>query len=214
MGTDIHGGFYKKNSDNSITPIKTTFKFNRHYLLFAILANVRNGFGFAGVKTFTPITPITSERGIPEELQKVIVEGEAPLYNCWYASEYANENEEEIGSWIGDHSFTWMTLKEILDWEHWDKREQIYGILDKDEYYRSIAQGNNPKYWCGGVSGTNVNIASCEEEFVKNPTKYSHINCNWVGDSYKEYCHEFLKEVERIKKEHNENIIFFCGFDS
>ena len=53
MGTDIHGGFIKVVKDQtgnvvSKQPIKTNWNFDRNYTLFAILAGVRNGYGFAG----------------------------------------------------------------------------------------------------------------------------------------------------------------------
>ena len=51
MGTDIHGGFIKivrdeKGSVISKQPIKTNWSLDRDYTLFAILAGVRNGYGF------------------------------------------------------------------------------------------------------------------------------------------------------------------------
>lgn len=49
-------------------PFKTGKPFdNRNYDLFAALADVRNGVGFAGVKTGKAIEPIAMPRGIPDD---------------------------------------------------------------------------------------------------------------------------------------------------
>lgn len=65
MGTDIHGGFIKVVKDKfgnvvSKQPIKTNWNFDRNYTLFAILAGVRNGYGFAGCYRHEPLQPCDS----------------------------------------------------------------------------------------------------------------------------------------------------------
>lgn len=50
MGTDIHCTFQSK-TDGRWADIPHKYEGNRHYFLFSWLAGVRNGFGFAGVKT-------------------------------------------------------------------------------------------------------------------------------------------------------------------
>src|SRR3990167_5661087 len=42
--------------------------FNRNYSLFAILANVRNGYGFGGCDTGNGFEVIAKQRGIPNDL--------------------------------------------------------------------------------------------------------------------------------------------------
>ncbi len=76
----------------------------RDYNLFAFLADVRNGRGFAGVFTHERITPCFSGRGIPDD--------------CSYVEPINDEDENRIGgsySWLGEHSFTWATLTELLN---------------------------------------------------------------------------------------------------
>ena len=100
MGTDIHGGFIKVVKDEngdvvSKQPIKTNWNFDRNYTLFAILAGVRNGYGFAGCYRHEPLQPIAEGRGLPEFISVV----------------------EEFGCWLGEHSYTYMTVNEILEWK-------------------------------------------------------------------------------------------------
>jgi hypothetical protein len=72
----------------------------RNYDLFAILADVRNGRGFAGSYTGEGFNPIADTKGVPDDMSDVLKE----------AYEY----------WEGDgHSHSWFTVKELTeyDWE-------------------------------------------------------------------------------------------------
>lgn len=65
MGTDIHGVFQRRNPETKQwEDIPHKYEMNRHYQLFAMLAGVRNGTGFAGVKTGEPVKPISEPRGV------------------------------------------------------------------------------------------------------------------------------------------------------
>ena len=59
MGTDIHYSFEKKNKDNRWEVIETDIHIYRNYLLFAVLANVRN--------RWTDLEYISEPRGLPDE---------------------------------------------------------------------------------------------------------------------------------------------------
>lgn len=77
----------------------------RNYGLFAILADVRNGRGFAGDKIGEPTVPISAPRGIPAD-----------------ASEgYASEVDD-------GHSHTWYLLSELLDYD-WDGHYSVNSLL-------------------------------------------------------------------------------------
>ena len=83
MGTDIHAMFQVRREtgweDLPFVPGRYADKFpwsktqtpgwdgDRQYLLFAWLANVRNGHGFAGVYTHEPIVPLSDRIGFPED---------------------------------------------------------------------------------------------------------------------------------------------------
>jgi len=75
--------------------IPTHWYMQRNYLLFSVLANVRNDEG-------NPIPFITDQRGMPDDLSPEMQELYDP--DC-----------------TDLHSHTWMTLKEVLDWPHWNK---------------------------------------------------------------------------------------------
>lgn len=60
MGCDIHGEFQTYNQDlKSWIGVPTNYEFNRHYVLFAMLADVRNEWN---------IEPISLPRGIPPDI--------------------------------------------------------------------------------------------------------------------------------------------------
>lgn len=68
MGTDIHGVF-QAFDNGQWRDVESSYEQDRHYQLFAVLAGVRNGYGFAGVPTGEPVTPIaarTAELTKPE----------------------------------------------------------------------------------------------------------------------------------------------------
>lgn len=104
---------------------------SRNYKKFAILAGVRNGFGFAGIPWGKPIEhPIAEDRGWPED--------------------FTPPNANDDYGYMGDHSFTWMTLAEILAWPDWEKPMELVGVVHKDA--PRDAQGR-PLEYCGDVSG-------------------------------------------------------------
>lgn len=113
MGTDIHGGFIKrtKTESSSLGFIETKWGMDRNYLLFAILAGVRNGFGFAGSYRHEPLNPIAEGRGLPD-----------------FITDNPTEPECFCGEWLGDHSQTYMTTKEILCWGGWKEHLISKGI--------------------------------------------------------------------------------------
>lgn len=68
----------------------------RNYVLFAILANVRNDYGH-------PIPFMGESKGIP--------------------SDVSGEIRDAFDRWGGDaHSESWWTLNDLLAWEGWEKK--------------------------------------------------------------------------------------------
>jgi hypothetical protein len=102
MGTDIHivaevfrdGAWHLADVD---------VPDGRNYWAFAVLAGVRNGYGFAGADRGDPLIPISEPRGLPEDLS---LELRAPP-----------EDEAVDIPWLGDHSFSWVTLEELLAYD-------------------------------------------------------------------------------------------------
>lgn len=105
MGTDINGVVQErlvKAREGSPFRWRNLMEIeaDRNYALFAALAGVRN---------YGNITPISEPRGLPEDFETI------------------NGDEVKLAYsggkvWMGDHSYTWLTLEEMLDWDGWDQR--------------------------------------------------------------------------------------------
>jgi hypothetical protein len=221
MGTDIHGGFIKRcNTTNTNTSIKTNWEQDRDYLLFAILAGVRNGYGFAGCYRHEPLKPIAEGRGLPEWLHSDDEEYCSEMYNPWYGSDWGKD-EKEFGCWLGDHSHTHMTLDEILNWEGWDNYLERGGILTKEHYLKTLAVGKEPEAWCGLVSGGNTKtVREVDFKIGGTESEVTHVECKWVSEeTLREMYTWWLEEILRIKSEHltqeeDAEIYLIVGFDS
>lgn len=123
---------------------------DRNYDFFAILANVRNGRGFAGVPTGTGFKPIAEPRGYPADLGDLkMLEGDDSM----------------DGIWMGDHSHSWVTLTELLAVE-WDTAKTVHtGVVSPAEYVEWKEKGV-PSSWCGGVGGTTRVVSNAEMEVL------------------------------------------------
>lgn len=114
----------------------------RNYNLFAMLANVRNGRGFAGCKTGEGFNPISMPKGIPEDA----------------SAEYKKMAKE----WDGDgHSHSYLTLKELLEYD-WEQVSTLYGVVSPMEYAYFKKHGH-PNSWCGAVGGGSVKMITNEQ---------------------------------------------------
>lgn len=112
---------------------------NRSYRVFAVLAGVRNGTGFAGVKTGESVVPIAEPRGFPEDLSK---KGKAWL--------------KKNG---GDHSDSWLTLAEIDTYmANTPENRKFTGIIGFSQLPDFLENGGPPATWCGGVGGPGVMV--------------------------------------------------------
>lgn len=108
----------------------------RSYALFAILADVRNGVGFAGVRTGTGYRPISPPRGLPEDP----------------SPEVRRASLEDGEPWGYGHS--WLTLRELLEYD-WGQRTVRFGQVDAVEYARFRREGS-PGSWSGAVLDPDV----------------------------------------------------------
>jgi hypothetical protein len=162
MGTDIH--FYVEKFDRHKWQSADTWKTecegetypyitvaepfydSRNYDLFAILADVRNGHGFAGVKTGGGFNPISEPRGLPDDVSDQVAK----------ASE-------------GNHTPSWLTLREILDFD-WTQRTEKQGwatLAAWVKWWPGDEGGPYPR--SAGVSGGDVRHIPADEmrELVK-----------------------------------------------
>lgn len=164
MGCDIHLYVEVKQGDSWVTADRWTqdkydepgrlsvgydqrFYRGRNYSLFAILADVRNGRGFAGIKTGEGFNPISKPRGLPKDVCKEI--------------------QAESDGWDSDgHSHSWFTISELMEYD-WTQFSCLQGWVDGpnfeefDRYLKSQQEG--PEEYCGAVDGGNIKHISNEE---------------------------------------------------
>lgn len=170
MGTDIHSVAQVRNDDGTWETVGPVFidsyyhpewpardvEWNqplthqpfrdRHYTCFAALADVRNGTGFAGVDTGDPLDPISEPRGLPDDFST----SEHPDYGENY---HSSPNLPEP-VYMGDHSYSWLLLSEMLAYD-WDQTIVKRGFITAPQI-GDLLKGGQPSGWCGGVSGRDI----------------------------------------------------------
>lgn len=136
MGTDIYGVFEKKNKETGLWDevANLDFEVGRNYLLFSVLADVRNGVGFAGCDTGNPITPIAYPKGLPTDS---VVDQNGLLDDLY--------------------STSWLTLNELLDYD-WDQKIVQRGSVEFRWLCKNIHKLDNaiPDSWWEFVFGKNI----------------------------------------------------------
>ena len=117
---------------------------DRDYELFARLAGVRNGRGFAGVDRHEPVVPLFEGRGLPDGID--------PDGECEY----------EPG--LGDHSHTWATFAELLAAD-WSTEYDSVGLVRLADYreWRAAGGSGPPREWVGDVNGPRVLKMTAEQ---------------------------------------------------
>lgn len=163
MGCDIHfavdvrqpDGSWKSadtwdNEDDYQSNYDNAFYEGRNYDLFSIFADVRNGYGFAGVKTGEGFVPFAPPRGVPDDC--------SPEYRRW------------VEQWNGDgHSHSYFTVEEIMAYD-WTQRTNKSGWVGPKDYLRCKLQGK-PISWSGAISGNNIKHLSnleMEKQIIEN----------------------------------------------
>jgi|SRR5580765_2583102 len=110
----------------------------RNYDLFAILADVRNGSGFAGIVTGDGFETLPgAPRGIPTDLSAAL------------AVEYERARE-----WT--HDPTWATLRELLDYPWHTKTTTKCGVVTLEAFKAHRKTGVPYDGWSGMVSGEGI----------------------------------------------------------
>ena len=207
MGTDIHGVMQAKVNDKW-QDIPHNYPGNRHYMMFAWLGNVRNGFGFAGVPTHSPLIPLSDCRGFPEDFEMVNDDHPMDLKNLSAEDqEWRKKYPEDYGSgyWMGDHSHSWVSGDEVINGAL--PTIEKTGIVSIEEY-RAL-NGASPESYCGGIHGPGVVVAPSPEEIRDETT---HVGVSWDSPIAEELDY-FIVEIRRLSAEHGE-IRFVFGFDS
>lgn len=154
---------------------------DRNYDLFAVLADVRNGSGFAGVHTGDRKNPIDEPRGLPHDISPAL----------------KTEAEES-----GGHTPSYFTLREIFEYD-WDQTTINAGIMSAEEYEKWDKK-TCPKEYSGGIFGNGIQTVSAEEyEQLKakgklDPEVRYHIKCEWK-ETYREMTGNFLSHMRMLE---------------
>jgi hypothetical protein len=176
---------------------------NRNYDVFAILADVRNGSGFAGVQTGEGFNSISSDRGLPDDV--------------------SGDVQEELDEDRGLHSITYVTLRELVDYD-WNQTTKHYGVVSENEY-KVWKEKGKPDGWAGGVSGgmvVHLTIEQMEEliagNLAREEGKDYYTRVSWE-ETYAESASDFYPRcVEELKKLSDRtdlsDVRIVMGFDS
>lgn len=194
-------------------PRKKRFYSDRNYNLFAILADVRNGYGFAGCDTGNGFVPIADPRGIPEDVSELV--------------------QAESDRWEGDgHSHSWFTVAELLNYD-WTQTTKHRGFVSAAQYYEwnrwQREDGEGPNSYCGDVHGGSIEKVSeaelrsriesitggdwyrSEEKVLANlPSVYCQVE--WELPYYKSargFLSETIPQLLRLGKPDEVRIVFF-----
>lgn len=185
---------------------------DRNYDTFAILANVRNGYGFAGCDTGDGFVPIAVPRGLPADL------------GTENAARDGHDGYYYDGFWLGDHSHSWLTLRELLDyeWMHW--RTLKRGVIPWSAFVDREAAGETgpPKEYCAEIAGPGIVTLSEDEArrwrriFQAVKSDGVHVRATW-GTSYRaaagEFCDRVIPGLQALGAAPEDVRIVF-GFDS
>lgn len=176
---------------------------NRSYDWFSVLANVRNGYGFAGVNTGTGFRVIAEPRGVPIDATR--------------------EWKETVDRWGSDmHSKSYLTLEDF-DAFDWNQVTMKTGAVKLEEYMELRQNQDAPNSYCGSVGGQNIITISQEEadEHIKNGNPNFHSKTIYVQYYwpvvYSEWFDYKIKNtvepLRKLKKKYGDARIVF-GFDN
>ena len=230
MGTDIHS-IAQVNRDGRWQTVAVGIDGDqRSYNTFAMLADVRNGYGFAGCRTSTGFPVIHEQRGLPEDLKTN--EDNGLLINktdlvCawdWGGNEIPIDSPDarrvkyldEEPMYLGDHSFSWCTLTELRTFiENVAKKTEtrIVGIVDLAAYNLHKQTCQRYTNWCGMVSGPGIVV----ESDPPGP-RATHVQTSWPVNAAESSRLCKIEAALSLVAERTgaapESIRFVYGFDS
>jgi len=167
MGCDIHPNFEKRVTREDGTKVwekieEHKYEGNRHYFLFGWLANVRNGYGFAGCDTGDGIKPLANPRGLPTDIAGYEPEPPRADDASWDSPEYKLWEEWYERNDYGEHSQSWLTGEEIMkgiETVGGTRNRGVLGLIQYSDWNKK----DQPDSWCGWVSGGRTVVISAEK---------------------------------------------------
>ncbi|MBF2613176.1 hypothetical protein [Listeria welshimeri] len=211
MGCDIHLMVEVKDKETMIweeydVADKLLNFIGRNYKLFSILADVRNGVGFANVDIGDKFVPIDYPRGIPKDASQSYLA---------YVEDFA----------IDGHSHSFFNLVELKEFDWYGQKNKHRGFMSQEVYTEYKRTGEIVRY-VGGVSGANIKKISNQvmEEIIKNksmPDKEEtyYTNVEWEQSYYisaASFVDNVIPALEKISEDFrcsNEEVRIVFFFD-
>lgn len=202
MGCDIHGFVRVRSHKAGPWHFVSTVPSGRNYALFALLAGVRN---------YDEATPISEPRGLPDDLQWLI-DPDRPHSDDDYDKPDYYFND------VGDHSQSFFSLKELREWDGWDRGTPRTRLLERAEYERVKKEGGEPKS-CDAWGPAIVKVSQADVENGSAPNNWTHVWYTWTPPMRDELKH-FLGWLEYLNTEYGwmerngGDVQIVIGFDS
>lgn len=200
VGKEFKNAYYRPGDTGPYNDQYTEEPYHeRNYDLFAMLADVRNGSGFAGCPTGDGFNIISDPKGLPKDVSAGV--------------------KKHAKAWGEDgHSHSWHTLKDLLEW-NWDQVTVHQGFVTLEEY-KTFKEEGFPHAWCGGVGGGNTKVISnAEMDALLDGTKKAdkgssyYTSIRWE-ESYRGaagdwWFKETLPALKRLGKPEDVRIVFW-----
>lgn len=203
MGCDIHPNFEKRVTREDGTQVwekipEHQYDGRRHYFLFGWLANVRNGYGFAGCDTGDGIKPLALPRGLPSDLAGG--EPEPELNDDWsYNSpEYQRWEDWYEHNNYGDHSQSWLTGEEIMNGIKTVGGTRKRGVISLAQY-ATWDKRSQPDSWCGSIGGGNA--VTIDDTAAKRFGKQMLNNLAGVTDEIERLNKCYVRRARKVPRE-------------
>lgn len=205
VGDKFKNGWYNKDRpmDDWNKPYTDHPYDSRNYDLFAILADVRNGRGFAGCKTSNEFNPISEPKGFPDDITE--------------------EVENELDGY--GHSYSYFTLKELKEYD-WNQVVVHVGVITEEQYVKMKETKENPTCWSGMVSGKDIVVISSDtmdkilsKKIDRNINVKYYVQIEFEPVTYKDCCLGFyedtMSELEKLIPENgtDEDVRIIFAFD-
>lgn len=231
MGTDIHSVAQIRDEDGFYTVRRDIGDNPRDYNLFGILADVRNGSGFAGCDLGEGFVPVGKQKGLPEDFkvdgnEDHVLPNLVPSGDPDFLEDNKDDPEELLKVWMGDHSYSWHTLAELKKYIEMfgNNKTKQRGYVTEELYLQLKGTNNEPKDCCGGIAGKEIVSLTANEYEIRKlrnclpDDKKIYVQYEWI--TYYKDEENFLKiiqELENLAQEFevtDEEIRFVFGFDS
>lgn len=201
MGCDIHSIAQVKTKDGWKTVAARPGGDDRNYDTFAVLADVRNGYGFAGTPTGEGWPVMFEPRGLPDDLEAI--DGErVVLPEPYYYSFDKEKKDPQHELWLGDHTYSHLSLAELkLIMKQFARKKYTRSGMISKKQAEELKEGKTPDSWCGWTN---------QAGYVEAEWKVPATEALWG-------LKNIIDALDEIAKEHKatpEDVRLVFGFDS